>query len=202
MPKPSTQGSGMSGTPGMSQHNTADLALLIINSGLVKNAIEAKVFLEQWALIATGNNFAYKTLANILFNTAHEGKIPDLTVSIIKVVGFLILNKASNTISDKLSNTLLNKLLTTSQPLINELEHECDFIKVTMTEQTKNMLNSANAIADLTTITQKLEVTRFLVSTTTTNNFQPLLKTLSTIDSQLQSFADSTKTISKVAEDL
>ena len=128
-PKPSMHGSGVSGTPGTSQHNAADPTSPHINSSPVKNAIEVKVFLKQRALIATDNNFTYKTLANILFNTAHKGKIPDLTASIIKAVGFLIMNKASSQISDELLNTLINKSLTAGQPLINDLEHKHDFIK-------------------------------------------------------------------------
>ena len=134
----------MSLTPGTSQHNAADPTLPHINSGPVKNAIKTKVFLDQCALIATGNNFTYKTLANILFNTAHEGKIPNLTTSIIKAVGFLIMNKTSSQISDELSNTLINKSLTASQPLINDLECEHNFIKSIMAEQSKNMINLTN----------------------------------------------------------
>ena len=157
--------------------------MLITSNGPVKNAVEAQNFLEQCALIATGNNFTFKTLANILFNLALKGKIPDHYTSIIKAVSFLLLNKAINSMSKKLATTFLDKSLTIYQPLINELEREHNLIKAMAAEQTRHTLNLTNTIEKLTKISHKLE-------------------TFATIKPQVQTLAESTKTLFTITKKL
>ena len=59
---------------------------LIASSGPVKNTAKAKAFLEQRVLVPVNDNFTYEMLANILFTTALENKLPNHLASTIQVV--------------------------------------------------------------------------------------------------------------------
>lgn len=91
-------------TPHPNPPSPTKLAALTSSSGPVKNADEAKAFLEQRALLAVNNNYTAETLANIVFNTALESKLLKIASSIIKAVGFLIIHKLNVNITTEINN--------------------------------------------------------------------------------------------------
>ena len=107
-------------------------------------------------LVAVNDNFTYKTLANILFTTALENKLPDHLASTIKVVGFLITNKLTQSISTDLKGKITEKMLTISQLIMDEIDQECGFLKATTAEHSKHALTISDAAIKITLPTLNL----------------------------------------------
>ena len=114
--------------------NTAELVAFIASSGPVENATEAKAYLKQHALIAVNGNYMTNSLANILFTTVIENKIPNNAMSIIKAVSFLLLQNWLDYIIEGLQAAIVDKLSPITQSLTNNIDWECSFIKVTTSE--------------------------------------------------------------------
>ena len=116
---------------------------LAVNNGPVKNAVEAKAYLEQQVLIAINDNYTPESLTNILFATAMEGKVPDHVSSIIKAVGFLLMDTMADSSLTELVEVFTDKILPVNQTLMKCLENEHEFIKATSVEQYKQTLKLA-----------------------------------------------------------
>ena len=84
--------------------NSTDLvAKLAATTGPVKNANEAKLFLEQRSLIVLENNYGMATLANLLTLTSFEAKIPEHVINVIRVVAFLMVSEFHNTFAEDMA---------------------------------------------------------------------------------------------------
>ena len=171
------------------------------NNGPVKNATEARVYLEQHVLIAINNNYTPESLANILFVMAIEGKIPEHVSSVIKVVGFLLMAKLADSSSAELVTTFTGKLLPISQSLIKDLESKCDFIKATAAKQSRHTLRLAEVITPLTTAAQSLKSTNQAIANAS-KEITPLSDTITTVEKLLQSLMESTKALSDISSKL
>ena len=102
----STRRSNMSSTPvtnsAGSPNNTDLAAKLAASTGPVKNANNAKLFLEQRSLIALENNYSTETLANLLISTSFEARVPDHVASVMHAVSFLMVGETQNTFAEEL----------------------------------------------------------------------------------------------------
>ena len=152
-------------TPHPNSPSPTELVMLTSNLGPVEN--EVRTFLEQRALLAIDNNYTAETLANILFNTALKNKLPDITFSIIKAVGFLIIHKLNINISTEITSTIFKQLPTHNQSITNKLKYKSDFIKATTTEQSKLMLQLSNLIKTLNSTITNLNSTNQLITAIT-----------------------------------
>ena len=180
--------------------NEADLPTMVAISGPVKNFFKAKAFLEQRVLIAVNDNFTYETLANILFTTALENKLPDYLSSTIKAVGFLILNKLTHNIATDLIEKITEKMSMSNQPIMEELKRECDFLKVASAEHSKLVLNISVAVDKLTSSSLNL-VASNQSFTSTVKEMQPSIQVLSSATTHIQSLAKSVAAVAKSAKD-
>lgn len=202
-PRNNARGSSVIGTPTLGTTNlpNADLAAQMASSGPVRNAAEAKAYLEQRALVAVNDNFTADTLANVLFSASHEGKLPEHTVSVMKAVGFLIVEKMNVAISEDLAVAVTEKLLEATQSVTKEIERDREFLKSASSEQAKYTQQIAEAAASLNTATQKLDTTTQTLATST-KDIQPAIAAITSADSHIKSLADSAKTLVKVAEEI
>ena len=107
----------------VSSPNNVDLASkLAATAGPIKNANEAKTYLEQRSLIVIGNNYRIETLANILITTSFEPKIPDKVNNIIRAVALLMVSKFQNNFTEDITAAVTEKLQNASDHMSNHLK--------------------------------------------------------------------------------
>ena len=107
----------------VSSPNNVNLASkLATTTGPIKNANEAKMYLEQRSLIVIDNNYRIETLANILITTCFEPKIPDKVNNIIRAVALLMVSKFQNNFTEDIAAAVTEKLQNVSDHMSNQLK--------------------------------------------------------------------------------
>ena len=76
---------------------------LITTTGPVKTVGDAKPYLEQRSLIAIDDNYDIETLAQLLVTASLDPKIPDQTMSIMRVVGLLMVSKFQSNLMNEIA---------------------------------------------------------------------------------------------------
>ena len=204
--------SNVSGTPvtnNVSLPNSTNLAArLAATTGLVKNANEAKLFLEQRSLIALENNFGMDTLANLLISTSFEARILDHVIHVMRAVAFLMVGEFQNIFAEEMAVVVTEKLLSASESITKQLEHEREFLAASTASQAKNTQQLSDLATTIKNISQNLTSTSQILTTSTDNiaksaaDIQPVIQTLTSPTEHMSSIVESAKTLAKAVDDL
>ena len=195
---PSTTGTPVTGTSYLP--HAADLAAQLASTSPVKNYTDAISFLESRSLIAVNGNYTTETLANVLLTASFEDKIPKITVSIMRAIGFLMVKEYHSGFTDELATAFGEKLISATEPLTKELERECAFLQASNTDQAKHTTDIKEAAKTLTT-------TSLQINSATANlneiskGIQPALKSVTdATDDHIKSLANSAKVLAEAAK--
>lgn len=179
--------------------NTSDLpARIAASTGPVKNAVEAKAFLEQRSLIAVENNYDMETLANLLLTTSFEAKIPDHVINVIRAVAFLMIGHFSNTFAEDIAVALAEKLVSATEYITKQLDVDREFLAASAADQAKHTQR-------LTSLAESFESTsKSLLSTTNTlnNTTESLTTTYNNHTTHEQKLKDTTTSLQTTTEKL
>ena len=194
----STRTSPASGTP---TTGTPPLATQIAALGLVRDTVEAKLYLQQRALIAINNNFTTETLTNILFSITLDYKLPENVASTIKAVGFLIREQTHNLTISNLSSAISAKILDSTNSISKEIERDRDFLKATAAEQALLTKQLTDMVTLMTTSTQVIDTsTQTLL--TSIKDLKPAIQGITSTKDSLESLANTIASLTKNVEDL
>lgn len=158
--------------PNTSSPTTSDLtSKLATTTRPIKNAVDAKAYLEQRSLIAVKNNYDLGTLANLLIMSSINPKIPNQTTNVMKAVALLMVNKFQTTFAEEIAVVITDKLHAPTTQILNHLDHKKDFLSALCTDQAKHIqqlhdliTSSNNIIKHLTSTTDTLEKATVTVS--------------------------------------
>ena len=195
---PSTTGTPVTGTSYLP--HAADLAAQLASTGPVKNYTDAISFLESRSLIAVNGNYTTETLANVLLTASFEDKIPKITVSIMRAIGFLMVKEYHSGFTDELATAFGEKLISATEPLTKELERERAFLQASNTDQAKHTTDIKEAAKTLTTTSQQINSATANLNEIS-KGIQPALKSVTdATDAHIKSLADSAKVLAEAAK--
>ena len=106
--------------PSPTTYTTSNLTSKLSNAtGLIKNSVDAKTYLEQRSLIVMENNFDLTTLANLFITTSFNPKIPDQPTNVIMVVALLMVSNLQTSHSKEIAAVIIENLqVPTTQVLV------------------------------------------------------------------------------------
>ena len=103
-------------TPSPTFNLTSKLAA---TTGPVKNAVDAKVYLEQRSLITFEDNFGLNTLVNLLLMTSLNPKIPNQPTNVIRAVSLLMVSELQASYAREISAAITEKLYNPTTQVLN-----------------------------------------------------------------------------------
>ena len=157
--------SNASGTPATrllpSTNRTDIINKLVTTTGPVKTVSDTKAYLEQRSLIVIDDNYDLEMLAQLLVTASLDFKIPDQTMSIMRVMGLLMVSKFQSNLANEIAVVVTDKLHDTSDHLGRQLKQEHEFIMATSTAQAKH-------VQQLHKLTSRVKDSVLLMETNTT----------------------------------